>query len=126
MAILSRKKTEEKVEKAEVQTPAPKLKENTGDAYLILLRPLVTEKSFKGQAKGKISFKVHPKANKISIRKAIEKVYDLKVQDVNVISMRGKSRNFGGRRGTTSDWKKAIVTLKPGQNITGNIEGAQV
>lgn len=126
MAILSKKKTEEKVEKVQSEAPAPKLKENTGDAYLILLRPLVTEKSFKGQAKGKITFQVHAKANKISIRKAIEKVYDLKVQNVNVISMRGKRRNFGGRRGTASDWKKAIVTLKPGQNITGNIEGAQV
>ncbi len=96
-----------------------KSKENTGDAYSILLKPLISEKSFRGQSVGKVTFKVNPKANKISIRNAVEKVYDVKVDRVNVITVLGKERKYNGRPGRTSDWKKAIVTLKPGQSIEG-------
>lgn len=97
------------------------------DLNSVLIKNLVTEKTFRGQSAGKVSFKVAPKANKISVRNAVEKVYNVKVADVNIINVKGKVRNFGGRTGKTSNWKKAIVTLKPGQSIGGtNIEGQQV
>ncbi len=118
MAIFGNKKEEQKkASEKEGVLAAVAPKENTGNAYRILIKPLVSEKSFREQKNGKVVFKVSPKANKISVRKAVEKVYDVKVQDVNIVSMRGKKRNFGRIQGHTPDWKKAIVTLKPGQNI---------
>ncbi len=98
--------------------PAVKSKEDTGDAYRILLKPIVTEKSYRAVAEGRYVFKVNPKANKISIRKAVEKVYDVKVARVNIVSMRGKAKISGKARGRSADWKKAVVTLKPGETIT--------
>ena len=99
------------------ETKAAKSKENTGNAYRILVRPLVTEKSYKGAGLGQYHFMVSKKANKIEVRNAVEKVYDVKVVRVNIINVRGKSRAFGRTQGRTSDWKKAIVTLKKGQTI---------
>lgn len=97
------------------------------DLNRVLIKNLVTEKTFKGQSSGKVSFKVASSANKISVRNAVEKVYNVKVQDVNIVNVKGKVRQFGGRYGKTQNWKKAIVTLKPGQSIAGtNIEGQQV
>lgn len=123
MAIFSKSKTEKEANKpaeadlkvSEVKTV--KSKENTGDAYKVLVKPLVTEKSFKGIAKGQYVFKVSKKANKITVRNAVEKVYDVKVLRVNIISVHGKAIARGKIAGRTSDWKKAIVTLKPGQTI---------
>jgi large subunit ribosomal protein L23 len=114
MAILDKK--EDKAEKKQAAAPS---KENTGDAYLILVKPLVTEKGYKQVALGQYGFKVSKKANKISVAKAVEKVYDVKVERVNMINVKGKTKNFGKARGKTSDWKKAIVTLKKGQTIAG-------
>lgn len=94
-----------------------KSKENTGNAYRILVRPLVSEKSYIGAGKGQYHFIVSRDANKIEVRNAVEKVYDVKVVRVNIINVRGKARNFGKTQGRTSAWKKAIVTLKKGQTI---------
>ncbi len=102
----------------EVKKSAPS-KENTGDAYKILVKPLVSEKGYRQMPLGKYAFKVNPNANKISIRIAVEKVYDVKVNDVNIVKMKGKIRNFGKTRGRISPWKKAIVTLKKGEVIKG-------
>jgi large subunit ribosomal protein L23 len=99
------------------KTPAKALKENTGDAYKVLVKPLVTEKIHKLSPLGVVAFKVSDKANKITVANAVEKVYDVKVERVNIISMPGKPRNFGGRVGHTGKWKKAIVTLKKGEVI---------
>jgi large subunit ribosomal protein L23 len=109
------KKTEQtdKPVKSEVKAS----KANTGDAFRVLVKPLVSEKSFKVNALGQYVFRVNPKANKISIRNAVEKVYDVHVVRVNVLNVRGKERNFGQIQGRTSDWKKAIVTLKKGETI---------
>src|SRR6478609_8572295 len=119
MAIFSKKeeKKPKKSEKGEVLA-APK-KENTGDAYKILVRPLTTEKTYVLNALGQYVFKVYPKANKISVRKAVEKVFDVHVIRVNIINVLGKKRNFGQTVGRTSNWKKAIVTLKKGEVIQG-------
>jgi large subunit ribosomal protein L23 len=91
---------------------------DTGDAYRILVKPIVSEKSYTMAPGGKFVFKVHAKANKLSVRKAIESVYDVHVLRVNTMIVEGKSRTFGRTRGTTSPWKKAIVTLKEGETIS--------
>ena len=108
-------------EKGEQQpkTETVKSKEDTGDAYLLLVKPMFTEKSYKQANLSKFTFKVHPKANKVSVAKAIEKVYDVHVLRVNMVNVRGKGRNFGRAKGRTSDWKKAIITLKQGETIPG-------
>ena len=62
------------------------------------------------------------KANKIEIRKAIEELFKVKVLAVNTIGMKGKKKQVGRVEGTRSDWKKAIVTLAPGEKIPG-LEG---
>ena len=97
------------------------------DLISVLIKNLVSEKSFASQSKGKVTFKISPRANKILVRNAVEKIYNVKVVNVNIINVKGKHRTFGGRAGKTSNWKKAIITLKPGQSIGGtNIEGSQV
>jgi large subunit ribosomal protein L23 len=118
MAIFDKK--EEKGKKAEkAETTPVKSKTNTGDAYKILVKPVVTEKTFKQSNNRQYAFKVSKNANKVSVRKAIEKVYDVKVERVNMVKMRGKTKRYGKTSGKTSDWKKAIVTLKEGQTIAG-------
>ena len=121
-AIFSKKEDkDQKAQEAKAETksaaPAVKSKENTGDAFRVLVRPVVSEKAFKASNDGKYVFSVSKNANKISVRNAIEKVYDVKVERVNILNVRGKARNFGRTQGRTSAWKKAIVTLKKGQII---------
>lgn len=90
---------------------------DTGMAYRNLMRPLVSEKATFLTAEGKYVFVVSPEANKIEIKKAVQNVYSVKVKDVNIINMRGKRVRFGRSWGKTNNWKKAIVTLEPGEKI---------
>ena len=84
----------------------------------ILYRPLITEKSTTQKDKhGKITFAVSRKANKIEIRQAVEKVFKVKVLDVQTMNVSGKKKRLGRIEGRTSDWKKAVVTLAPGDHI---------
>ena len=106
-----------KDDKKAVAKVEPKLKLDTGDAYRILVKPIVSEKSYTLAPSGKFVFRVHASANKLSIRKAIEAVYDVHVVSVNTLNVLGKSRTFGKTRGKTSGWKKAIVTLTQGETI---------
>ncbi len=85
--------------------------------YEVLRRPLITEKSTALQAQNKYAFEIADKANKLMVRQAVEKAFKVKVTGVNVISMRGKMRRVGRHQIHTSPWKKAIVTLKPGDKI---------
>ncbi|MGH7687728.1 MAG: 50S ribosomal protein L23 [Candidatus Dormibacteria bacterium] len=96
----------------------------------VLLRPVVSEKSYAGMAGGKYVFRCHPDADKVEIRRAIEEAFadqKITVVDVNTITVRGKTRQRA--RGTirflgkSPSWKKAIVTLAPGQKIEGLFEG---
>ena len=87
------------------------------DAYGILEKPLITEKSMDGVAEGKYSFRVRKDANKIEIKLAIETIFSVKVGDVRTMQLRGKVKRQGRFAGRRSDWKKAIVTLKPDQKI---------
>jgi len=83
----------------------------------IVKKPIVTEKSMEGAAYNKYTFRVDPKANKIEIRKAIEKIFNVKVTKVNTLNVEGKERKRGRYVGKTSDWKKAVVTLREGDKI---------
>ena len=85
--------------------------------YEVLRRPLITEKSTILQAEGKYAFEVAKEANKPQIKQAVEKAFKVEVTKVNVINMPGKRRRLGRRVLPAHPWKKAIVTLKPGDKI---------
>lgn len=88
------------------------------DIYTVLRKPLVTEKTtFQKEDDNQISFQVRADANKIEIRKAVEKLLEVKVTAVNTMVYRGKSKWLGKSMGKCSNWKKAIVTLAPGQDV---------
>ena len=78
----------------------------------IILAPVITEKSVSVMGDKKYVFMVDVDANKTEIKAAIEEIFGVKVAKVNTISMKGKKRRMGRYEGYTSDWKKAVVTLK--------------
>jgi large subunit ribosomal protein L23 len=90
--------------------------------YEVLRRPLITEKATILQAQGKYAFEVAEEANKSQIKQAVEKAFNVKVTAVNVMMVPGKRRRVGRRQVLTPSWKKALVTLKPGDKI-GLFEG---
>ncbi len=85
--------------------------------YEVLRRPLITEKNTALQAENKYAFEVAGEANKHQIKQAVEKAFKVKVTAVNVMTVPGKTRRIGRRQVLTQSWKKAIVTLKPGDKI---------
>jgi len=94
----------------------------------ILIRPILTEKMLKLQEiERKYAFKINQKANKIMVKQAIQDRFDVLVEDVNILNVKGKSKQMNTRRGITrgkrSDWKKAIITLREGDSIDffGNV-----
>lgn len=99
------------------------LKEDTGRAHRILQHHHLSEKTNAFSQTGRYVFKVAKTANKIEVKKAVESVYDVHVIKVNMISTPGKVRRQGRTFGRTSDWKKAVVTLKEGERISGLAEG---
>ncbi|PQV63945.1 LSU ribosomal protein L23P [Abditibacterium utsteinense] len=85
----------------------------------ILERPVITEKSVKLSQAGRYTFRCKTSANKIEIKAAIETVYEVEVANVNTLIMKGKTKQVGrARKGRTSDYKKAIVTLAPDAKAT--------
>ena len=85
--------------------------------YEVLRRPLITEKNTMLQAQNKYAFEIADGANKPMIKQAVEKAFKVKVTGVNVVTMQGKTKKVGRRQVHTNPWKKAIVTLKPGDKI---------
>ncbi len=87
----------------------------------VIVAPRITEKSMADALVQQYTFVVHPDATKTQIRHAVEEIFKVNVLNVNTVNVRGKSRTFArrGKRttGQQSDYKKAIVTLKPGQKI---------
>lgn len=83
----------------------------------IIIAPIITEKSNDGLNEGKYTFEVNPKATKIDIKNAVEKLFEVKVLKVNTMTVQGKTKRVGYHTGKTSDWKKAIVTIdtNPGE-----------
>ena len=87
------------------------------DARDILIRPIVSEKSTYLLQDNKYTFLIPIKANKVQVRQAVEQIFKVKVQSVNTIRMIGKTKRMGKSVGKRSDYKKAIVTLVPGNQI---------
>ena len=87
------------------------------ELYEVLRRPLITEKNTMLGAQSKFTFEVAKDANKIQIRQAVEAMFNVDVTAVNTINVKGKMRRVRKSRGMTRSWKKAVVTLKPGQRI---------
>lgn len=85
--------------------------------YDILIKPLVSEKSMMLMAENKYSFEVAREANKIEIKDAVEKMFDVKVLNVTTRNIRGKIKKQGRYEGKRPDKKKAIVTLRDGDKI---------
>ena len=81
-------------------------------AHDIIRRPIITEDSMARLANKAYTFEVASTSNKIEIKKAVEELFGVKVAKVNTISMKSKSKRVGYHVGETSEWKKAIVTLK--------------
>ncbi len=91
----------------------------------IILAPVVSEKSYGLIEQGVYTFKVHPDAHKTQIRQAVEELFEVKVQAVNIVQVQSKPKRRGMVRGRRPGWKKAIVQLREGQSIE-IFEGAQV
>ena len=88
------------------------------DPYSILRRPLVTEKNMRlKDAENKVFFEVAPHANRIQVKEAVEKALGVKVKKVNILNKKGKRVLFRMMPGKRKDWKKAIVTLAPGERV---------
>ena len=77
----------------------------------IIIRPVITEKSNDEMQSGKYTFEVNKKATKVDIAKAVEKIFEVKVLNVNTMIVKGKVKRVRYKEGKTSDWKKAIVTI---------------
>ena len=87
------------------------------DASQVIIRPVVSEKSFVQAEIGKYTFRVHADAHKTQIRQAIEQLFEVKVRDVRTVSVKSKPKRRGIYAGRTRTWKKAIVQLQPGDTI---------
>jgi len=85
--------------------------------YEVLRRPVLTEKNTVLQAQNKYAFEVAGRASKPQIKQAVEKAFKVKVTAVNVMTVPGKTRRIGRRQVLTQSWKKAVVTLNPGDKI---------
>ncbi len=89
----------------------------TENIYKVILSPLITEKSTKISENNQYVFKVTIDSNKKEIKNAIEKLFKVKVKNINTTRIKGKSKIFKGTRGKRSDYKKAIVSLNEGESL---------
>lgn len=86
--------------------------------YEIIKRPVLTEKTtLQKEQSNQITLEVDRRANKIEIKEAVEKIFKVKVLDIQSMVVQGKTKRLGRFSGKRSDWKKAIVTLKPGEQV---------
>ena len=97
------------------------------DPSQVIIRPVVSEKSYVLADAGKYTFRVHDKAHKTQIRQAVENMFDVKVTDVRTISVKSKPKRRGQTAGRTRQWKKAIVQVREGDSIPifRGLEGAE-
>ncbi len=91
----------------------------------IIRKPVITEKSMADMAERKYTFIVHVDANKSQIKRAVEEVFNVKVESVNTINGIGKTKRMGVHVGKRADYKKAVVTLKEDSNSIEFFEGMQ-
>ncbi len=85
--------------------------------YAVLLKPIVTEKTTLLTGLDKYVFEVDLRANKNQIKEAVQLAFNVRVAEVNTMKMKGKMKRFGRKVTPRPDWKKAIVTLVPGDKI---------
>jgi large subunit ribosomal protein L23 len=85
--------------------------------YQVIVRPLITEKATILAGSGKYAFEVDRRANKPQIREAVELAFNVHVENVHTMNVRGKGRRVGRRYTRTRNWKKALVTLAEGDTI---------
>jgi large subunit ribosomal protein L23 len=83
----------------------------------IIIRPLMTEKSTKLREQDKYLFVVHNEANKIMVENALKRIFNITPISVNIINIKGKRKRVRAKYGYTSDYKKAVVTVKKGEKI---------
>ncbi len=114
-------KKEKKPKKAVEPTPkaVPKKirKKQIGSAVLVLKSPHITEKATALMGKNQYVFKIFPKANKQMIKRAVEQIYDVDVVNVRIVSIPGKQKRLGKTKGWKQGYRKAIVSLKKGDEI---------
>jgi large subunit ribosomal protein L23 len=91
----------------------------------VLIRPVVSEKSYEQITKNQYTFKVHKDAHKTQIRQAVEELFEVKVERVNIVKVQPKPKRRGLIKGTKQGWKKAVVQLRKGDSIE-IFEGAQL
>ncbi len=87
------------------------------NAREVLIRPVVSEKSYELLAANKYTFRVHPRAHKTQVRQAVEEVFGVRVRDVRTLSVKSKPKRRGYTSGRTRQWKKAVVQLHPEDSI---------
>ena len=91
----------------------------------VLIRPVISEKSYEQITQNQYTFRVHKDAHKTQVRQAIEQLFDVKVERVNIVKVQAKPKRRGLHRGIRPGWKKAIVQLRKGDTIE-IFEGAQL
>ena len=88
------------------------------DIFQIIKRPLLTEKSTRKKEEiNEVTFEVDRRANRSEVKMAVQTLFKVKVQRVNLMQMEGKKKRVGKKAGRTADWKKALVRLAPGEAI---------
>lgn len=91
---------------------------NDAKLYSVIRAPRVSEKTVRAQeTSNQYAFEVATTATKADIKTAVEKLFDVKVESVNVLNVKGKNKAFRNRNGRRGDWRKAYVTLAEGQSI---------
>jgi large subunit ribosomal protein L23 len=87
------------------------------DPSQVIIRPVISEKSYALAAVGKYTFRIHPDAHKTQVRQAVEALFDVEVLGVQTMSVKSKPKRRGVTSGRTREWKKAIVQVGPGDEI---------
>jgi large subunit ribosomal protein L23 len=87
------------------------------DASQVIIRPVVSEKSYVLATADRYTFRVHADAHKTQIKQAVEQLFDVNVLEVRTLSVKSKPKRRGYTSGRTRAWKKAIVQVRPGQTI---------
>ena len=83
----------------------------------VIIRPVVSEKTYVLSAVNRYTFRVHPDAHKTQIRQAVEALFEVKVLEVRTLSVKSKPKRRGTTKGRTRTWKKAIVQIRAGESI---------
>jgi large subunit ribosomal protein L23 len=91
----------------------------------VLIRPVVSEKSYGQIANNQYTFQVHKDAHKTQVRQAVEQLFDVRVERVNIVKVQPKPKRRGLFKGTRPGWKKAVVQVREGETIE-IFEGAQL